>query len=224
MRSLSLHPPPPPRLVGQPGCMVLGALGEQTRAQPGLGVSPDPASCLANRCFSAGRRDHSRSQPSPPSCSLQSSGAWRWGGGEEGRGQGCHRPRALFWVEAGWKGCWDLRIPQVPPESFVWVAGSRKLPTLGKCLPMQGWVGPASTSPAEGYTQAGCSAATGEGSRWRGGRILSAPDSVSPIGYKRMLLGWWQRTGRRADKTDHMGFDQHLWVPTNAWAPEVLVS
>lgn len=64
----------------------------------------------------------------------------------------------------------------------------------------------------------------GRGHGGGGGRILSAPDSVSPIGYKRMLLGWWQRTGRRADKTDHMGFDQHLWVPTNAWAPEVLVS
>lgn len=41
--------PAPPKAGGPAGCMVLGALGEQIRAQPGLGVSPDPASCLATQ-------------------------------------------------------------------------------------------------------------------------------------------------------------------------------
>ena len=159
--------------------------------------------------------------PNPPPPQLQVTK--RWGGGE-GRGRGCHRPRAFFWVEAGRKGRWELRVPKGPPEGFVWAAGSRKLPTLGKFLRTRtrGWVGPATTSPAEGYTQDDGSAATGEGS-W-GGRILSAPDSVSPSSDERTLLGWWQRTGRGADKTAQVGFNQRLWIPANAWAAEVLAS
>lgn len=74
--------------------------------------------------------------PSLTSCSrLQFTKLWV---GKEGS----HRPRAFFWVEAGWKGCWKLHVPQGPPEGFVWDAGSRKLPTLGKFLPTRGWAWP----------------------------------------------------------------------------------
>ena len=54
--------------------------------------------------------------PNPPAPWLQFTKLWV---GKEGRGRGCHRPRAFFWVEAGRKGCWKLPVPQCPTEGFV---------------------------------------------------------------------------------------------------------